>query len=144
MQDDKIFNNTFGEGDFDNSTMSFKVESSYEDITDPEDKIHYEILMTKIDALIKKSEFKNLSKVTASGVTKKLNKVQINQVFFFIIGKIGGEYSRIDLFGALSDYFDVFPNKFYSSLSNKFKDDLIMELDDKYAILKKKNIRKLF
>ena len=100
--------------------------------------------MNRVDVLIKKSEFKNLSKVTSAGVIKKLNKVQINQVFFFIISKIGGEYSRIDLFGALSDYFDVFPNKFYSSLSNKFKDDLIMELDDKYAILKKKNIRKLF
>jgi hypothetical protein len=144
MAHDKIFNNTYGEGEFDNSTMSFKVEASYEDTTDPEDKIHYEILMNRVDTLVKKSEFKNLSKVTATGVTKKLNKVQINQVFFFIIDKIGKDYKRVELFGALSDYFDVFPNKFYSSLSNKFKDELIQELDGKYDIIAKKNIRKLF
>ena len=144
MAHDKIFNNTYGEGEFDNSTMSFKVEASYEDTTDPEDKIHYEILMNRVDTLVKKSEFKNLSKVTATGATKKLNKVQINQVFFFIIDKIGKDYKRVELFGALSDYFDVFPNKFYSSLSNKFKDELIQELDGKYDIIAKKNIRKLF
>jgi len=144
MAIDKIFNNTYGEQEFDNSTMSFKVEASYEDTTDPEDKIHYEILMDQVDSLIKKSEFKNLSKVTHAGVTKKLNKVQINQVFFFIISKIGKKYKRVELFGVLSDYFDVFPNKFYSSLSNKFKDELIQELDSKYDIIAKKNIRKLF
>ena len=51
---------------------------------------------------------------------------------------------EIDLFSVLSDYFDVFPNKFYNSLSNKFKDELIKELDDKYNILEKRKIRKLF
>jgi hypothetical protein len=65
-------------------------------------------------------------------------------VFSYVLITLGKDYSRVDIFGVLSDYFDVFPNKFYNSLSNKFKDELITELDDKYDILKKKKINKLF
>jgi hypothetical protein len=82
--------------------------------------------------------------MTSDGVSKKLNKVQINKVFSYVITSLGKDYSRVDIFGVLSDYFDVFPNKFYNSLSNKFKDELITELDEKYDILKKKKINKLF
>jgi len=144
MQDDKIFNNTYG--DFDNSTSetSFKIEAGYEDRTDPDDQIHYDIMMRRLDKLIKDSEFKGLNEVTAAGISQKLSKIQINQVFHFVVKNMGQEYSRTEIFGALSDYFDVFPNKFYSSLSNKYKDELISELDKKYNILEKRNIRKLF
>ena len=82
--------------------------------------------------------------VTKDGIIKKLNKVQINKIYFHIIEHLGSSYTRVDLFGVISDYFDVFPNKFYNSLSNKFKDELIKELDDKYNILEKRKIRKLF
>ena len=102
------------------------------------------LYLNVVDALIKGSEFEHLNEATPDGVIKKLNKVQINKVFFYIIEKTGTSYTRIDLFSVLSDYFDVFPNKFYNSLSNKFKDELIKELDKKYNILEKRKIRKLF
>tara|TARA_R110001592_G_scaffold103760_1_gene292133 strand:+ start:220 stop:558 length:339 start_codon:yes stop_codon:yes gene_type:complete len=111
---------------------------------DPDDKQHYDSLFEVIDKLIKGSEFEHLNEATPDGVIKKLNKVQINKVFFYIIENTGTSYTRIDLFSVLSDYFDVFPNKFYNSLSNKFKDELIEELDKKYNILEKRKIRKLF
>jgi hypothetical protein len=144
MQEDKIFNNTYGESDATEGPINFIVSPTYGDDTDPDDKMHYELLFKKIDGLIKDSEFKNLNEVTKDGVIKKLNKIQINKVFFYIIEHIGSSYTRVDLFSVLSDYFDVFPNKFYNSLSNKFKDELIKELDDKYNILEKRKIRKLF
>tara|TARA_B100000900_G_C20597932_1_gene724206 strand:- start:3619 stop:4053 length:435 start_codon:yes stop_codon:yes gene_type:complete len=144
MNRDKIFNNTYGEQDLSDSKIEFKVAPSYETDLDPDDQMHYNILFKKIDALIEDSEFSQLSKVTPDGVVKKLNKVQINKVFLYVIEHLGTSYSRIDLFSVISDYFDVFPNKFYNSLSNKFKDELILELDKKYDILKKKKINKLF
>jgi hypothetical protein len=143
MINDKIFGNTYGDGTYDGPT-SFKVDPSYESGLSPEDAIHYDILMKKIDDIIKNSSFAELNKVTPDGNTKKLNKIQINQVFLLIINNIGTDYTRVDVFGSLSDYFDIIPNKFYNSLSNKYKDELIRELDDKYNILKKKNIRTLF
>lgn len=144
MNRDKIFNNTYGEQDLSEAKIEFKVAPSYETDLDPDDQMHYNILFQKIDTLIKESEFNELSKVTPDGVVKKLNKVQINKVFLYVIEHLGTSYSRIDLFSVISDYFDVFPNKFYNSLSNKFKDELILELDKKYDILKKKKINKLF
>lgn len=144
MQEDKIFNNTYGESDPLENPINFNVSPGYGDETDPDDKMHSDLLFKRVDDLIKGSEFEHLNEVTEGGVIKKLNKVQINKVFYYIIEHLGSSYTRIDLFSVLSDYFDVFPNKFYNSLSNKFKDELIKELDDKYNILEKRKIRKLF
>jgi hypothetical protein len=144
MEEDKIFNNSYGTQDLTDTKIVFKVAPSYEDNMDFDDRMHYDLLFEKIDLLIKGSEFEHLNEMTLDGVSKKLNKVQINKVFFYIIQNVGEDYSRIDIFSVLSDYFDVFPNKFYNSLSNKFKDELIHELDKKYNILEKRKIRKLF
>ena len=144
VEKDKIFNNTYGEQDLGGQKINFTVAAGFGDGMDPDDKQHYDSLFDVVDMLIKGSEFEHLNEATPDGVIKKLNKVQINKVFFFIIEKTGTSYTRIDLFSVLSDYFDVFPNKFYNSLSNKFKDELIEELDKKYNILEKRKIRKLF
>ena len=144
VEKDKIFNNTYGEQDLSQNKINFTVAPSWLDGLDPDDKMHYDSLFERVDSLIKGSEFEHLNEATPEGVIKKLNKVQINKVFFYIIEKTGSSYTRIDLFSVLSDYFDVFPNKFYNSLSNKFKDELINELDAKYNILEKRKIRKLF
>jgi hypothetical protein len=144
MEEDKIFNNSYGTQDLTDTKIVFKVAPSYEDSMDFDDRVHYELLFEKVDTLIKGSEFEHLNEMTQDGVSKKLNKVQINKVFLYIIQNISEDYSRIDVFSVLSDYFDVFPNKFYNSLSNKFKDELINELDKKYNILEKRKIRKLF
>lgn len=144
MREDKIFNNTFGEQDLSQEKINFSLSPSYGDNMDPDDKIHYDLLFTKVDQLMKDSEYEQLNKVTEEGVIKKLNKVQINKVFSYVIEHLGDSYTRVDLFSVISDYFDVFPNKFYNSLSNKYKDELINELDRKYNILEKRKIRKLF
>lgn len=141
---DKIFGNNYGSQDLSDNKVTFNVSPQYQDDLDIDDTMHYNLLFEKIDNLIKNSEFENLNKVTESGIVKKLNKIQINKVFSYIITHIGNDYTRIDLFSVISDYFDVFPKKFYNSLSNKFKDELVKELDDKYGILRKKNINKLF
>lgn len=144
MQHDKIFNNTYGESDSLENPIKFTILPGYADDGDPDDKIHKDLLFKRVDELIKGSAFEHFNEVTQGGIIKKLNKVQLNQVFFYIIEHLGSTHTRIDLFSILSDYFDVFPNKFYNSLSNKFKDELIKELDDKYNILEKRGIRKLF
>lgn len=144
MFNDKIFNNTYGEYDLDQESIKFNIAPQYENTVDADEQTHYDILFQEIDDLIKKSEYTHYNEVTKNGILKKLNKVQINKVYVYVLENIGGNYNRVDIFGVLSDYFDVLPNKFYNSLSNKFKDELITELDVKYNILKKKGINKLF
>ena len=85
MQEDKIFNNTYGESDPTENPISFVVSPTFADDADPDDRMHYELLSKRVDELIKGSEFEHINEVTQGGVIKKLNKVQINKVFFFII-----------------------------------------------------------
>jgi hypothetical protein len=102
------------------------------------------MIATKIHALIEVSRFKSFNEVDDLGRCNKLKKSDINDVYGYISDEMGAKFSRIDLFSELCVYFDINPTKFYSSLSNVYKEDLIQELDKKTGVLGKKNINKLF
>lgn len=142
---DKIFENTYGEGEYDTRKMSFSVDASaLIGHANPEDELQYQILFEKIHEIILISEYVKFNKKEDGKKMQKLNKVQINQVYGYVTSKLCPKNRKIDIFSILSDYFDIYPAKFYSSLSNKYKNDLILELDKALDILKKKKIQKLF
>mgnify|MGYP000055718267 len=145
MKRDKIFDNNFESPDFEMiPNFSFEVEPSWKDNRPEEDKIHYALIANEIHELITNSRFKVFNEIDDHGRNTKLKKVEINDVYGYIIGEMTKNYSRIDLFSELCIYFDVNPTKFYNSLSNIYKEDLIRELDLKTGILERKNISKLF
>ncbi len=144
MAKDKIFNNSFDTPEFELSNISFDLDPSLKDELDAETKIHYEMIARKIHELILASRFKVFNEVDDLGKCNKLRKTDINEVYGYILDEIGKNWSNIDLFSELCVYFDIKPAKFYSSLSNVYKEDLIQELDRKTGILEKKNIKRLF
>lgn len=144
MANDKIFNNSFDTPDFELTSISFELDPSIRDDQDAEDKIHYEMIARKIHELITVSRFKVFNEIDDLGRCNKLKKTDINDVYGYIIDEVGANWSRIDLFSEMCIYFDIKPAKFYSSLSNVYKEDLIQELDAKTGILEKKNIKRLF
>ena len=143
---DKIFDNTFEDGgDFElNGTISFNLNPQYTDNRDEEDKIESEQIRNKIHELIESSRFKKFNEVDEFQQITKLRKLDINEVYGFMYDELSTKFSIIDLFSELCDYFNINPTKFYSSLSNKYKEALIQELDKKTNVLKRKNINKLF
>tara|TARA_B100001250_G_scaffold402174_1_gene414953 strand:+ start:873 stop:1319 length:447 start_codon:yes stop_codon:yes gene_type:complete len=142
---DKIFDNKFEEAEFEpNSSISFALSPQYSDDRDEEDKIESEIIMTKIHELVSISEFAKFNVIDEFQQTKKLKKIDINNVYEYINKKMSAEHSMVNVFSELCEYFNVNPTKFYSSLGNKFKEDLIIELDKTTGILKRKNINRLF
>jgi hypothetical protein len=142
---DKIFDNTFQDQDFDlDSSISFQVSPQYMDNTDEEDKINLEMIRRDIHALIVVSRFKSFNDLDDLAEAKKLKKIDINEVYEFVAGELVEKYSLIEIFAETSDYFNVNPTKFYASLSNKFKEDLIQALDSRTEILKRKKINSLF
>ena len=143
---DKIFDNTFEDGgDFElNGTISFNLNPQYTDNRDEEDKIESEQIRNKINELIEASRFKKFNEVDEFQQITKLRKLDINEVYGFMYDELSTKFSIIDLFSELCDYFNINPTKFYSSLSNKYKEALIQELDKKTNVLKRKNINKLF
>lgn len=142
---DKIFDNSFESSEFElNGNVTFTVSPQYSDDRPEEDKIEQEALRKDIHELVESSRFVVFNKIDEFGQTEKLKKGDINAVYEFIIGEINHKYNCIDVFSELSDYFNVNPNKFYSSLANSFKENLIEELDKKTGILKTRNINRLF
>jgi ferritin-like protein len=126
------------------SNMSFEVDSSFKDEMDEDIKIHYDMIANKIHKLIELSRFKQFNEVDDLGRCKKLKKSDINDVYGYIVDEMKAKFSRIDIFSEMCVYFDIKPDKFYSSLSNVYKEDLIQELDLRTGVLERKNINKLF
>jgi ferritin-like protein len=145
MNRDKIFENNFDSPEFEmNPNISFELDSSFKDTLDEDIKIHYEMIANKIHKLIELSRFKQFNEVDDLGRCKKLKKSDINDVYGYIVEEMKAKFSRIDIFSEMCVYFDIKPDKFYSSLSNVYKEDLIQELDIRTGVLERKNINKLF
>jgi len=142
---DKIFDNSFESTEFElNGNLTFTVSPQYSDDRPEEDKIEQAALQKNIHELIEKSRFNVFNKLDDFADTTKLKKSDINEVYEFIYCEISNKYSCIDIFSELSDYFNINPSKFYSSLSNSFKESLIEELDKKTGVLKSRNMNRLF
>ena len=143
---DKIFDNTYHEAEHEQETLSFKVDPAFQndDDVDIDRILHSKILYDAIHAIVLTSKFKKFNEVNELGKGPKLNKVQINEVYAFILEHLTVTYRKIEVFSLVCDYFDIYPKKFYNSLSNKYKDELMLELDAATDFMKKKNIKKLF
>ena len=144
MTHDKIFNNNFESPDTDFGQINFELDPSTKDLQSAEDKIHYDLIAREIHELIGLSRFKVFNDVDELGICSTLKKSDINDIYGYIIDEMSAKNSRIDIFSELCVYFYINPTKFYSSLSNVYKEDLIQELDLRTGILKRKNIKKLF
>ena len=66
-----------------------------------------------------------------------MNKSDINDVYSYITTALQTE-PRIEIFSIICSMFDVNSDKFYESLSNSFKTELITELKSR-GYLKKRN-----
>lgn len=142
---DKIFDNTFEETEFEmDSSISFEVSPRIADHRSEEEKIENTLIATEIHELIESSRFKKFNEIDEFQQTIKLKKLDINEVYEFISDEMRKTHSMVDVFSELCDYFNVNPTKFYQSLGNKFKEELIEELDKRTSVLKKKNINRLF
>lgn len=124
--------------------VNFRIDPSYALSEDPEDQIHRKILYDQIHKIIETSPYVEYNHIDEDGNKVKLNKVQINKVYSHVLKFINIGYKKIEIWEVLSEYFDIYPNKFYSSLSNIYKHELIIELDKLTGILGKKKIKKLF
>jgi hypothetical protein len=142
---DKIFFNKWDNGAdvFSNAPVNFSiVDESSENI---EEKRHENILFEKIDFLIKSNEKYNDWNSIVNNRLKKLDKIEINDVWTFIVKNLySDEYSRIDIFSVLHQYFDIPYSRFYESLSNFYKNELLDDLNKKTGILDKKKLNHTF
>jgi hypothetical protein len=70
---------------------------------------------------------------------RKMNKSEINEVYSYIVNKLSNQ-PKIEIFSVICNYFDISPDKFYESLSNSFKTELITELKLRGYLNKRKSL----
>ncbi len=126
LQDDKIFNNNYELTEYDGTPISFTPVDGYESNLTESD-IEYGMIYDIVSKFLVKSKYEKYNKPDKEGTFKKLNKMQINEVYSYTLSEFGG-FPKVQLFSVVQDYFDINSNKFYDSLSNTFKKELIEEL----------------
>lgn len=142
---DKIFDNTFEESEFEyDASMTFALSPRVVDNRSEEEKLEADQIATEIHQLISSSRFKKFNEIDEFQQTVKLKKIDINEIYEYISDEMRTTHSLVDVFSELCDYFNVNPTRFYQSLGNKFKEELIEELDERTNILQRKNINRLF
>lgn len=141
---DKPKNDGYFELESTGTSVNFRIDPTFIFSDDPEDLIHKKMLRDELHKIIENSPYKEFNKRDEDENLIKLNKIQINKVYSYVVERVNKGYKKIEIWAILSEYFDIYPNKFYSSLSNVYKHELVMELDEMTGILDKKKIKKLF
>lgn len=135
---DKIFENTYEETESDGSDFTFKVDPSVE-IKSYEHTIDEAMIFRKFEKLIDGSKFMKFNILEEGKGFKKMNKGDINEVYSFVTTNLTN-HPRIEIFSVICGYFDISPEKFYESLSNSFKTELITELKGRGFLNKTKSL----
>jgi hypothetical protein len=136
---DKIFDNTYDETEIDTSDFAFKVDPAFQEKS-YEYTLDESLILIKIEDLLKnETRFDRFQKADENGNFKKMNKSDINEVYSYITSNLPTE-PRIEIFSIISSIFDVNSDKFYESLSNSFKTELISELKGRGYLTKRNTL----
>jgi hypothetical protein len=106
---------------------------------DDEEYIHSTRLNSKIDEIFQASRW------TVISPTKKIPKDLIPLIFQDILQKLeDSEFTMVEKFVAICDYTAINYQKAYESIHMKYKEQIVQEMDNKYGILGKKGIKRIF
>lgn len=137
---DKIFDNEFEQTEIDTSEKSFSIDSSFAEKS-LEDKIDESMFYDPIYELLDGDPIVGrFNKKDETGNFPKINKSDINEIYRRVT-KVYPKIPKIEVFSIVTGIYDINPEKFYDSLSNTFKTELINELKDRGYL---KNIKSLF
>lgn len=143
---DKIFNNDFNTGNLNFEEYDlpkvdiFYAEDNLDDCYDSHEYLRKKHLEELIDQYFKESEFNK----TISG-KKKIPKQIIPLIFVSIKDRFNtNEFSITEIFIAIADYFGANYELFYENIPSIYREQLVRALDEKYGVLRKKGVRRLF
>jgi len=143
---DKIFNNDYNIGNIDYEVFSFpKVETFYADdhLEDCYDSFEYN--RKKNLEKLTDSYFNNTIFAKRIVLKKKIPKQILSQVFMSIRDQfISSDFTGSEIFISIAEYFNINYETLYENIPSAYREELVKELDERYSMLKKKGIRKLF
>ena len=141
---DKIFDNKFHETEYvdESNTIDYHSEHFVEEYENPYRKITVENILNDIDLLIADNfpEFKT----SVNGKLKRINKDSINVIYQVIKDNLLDKYVIVDIWYYMSEYFDVDTNRFFDSLNDKFKNELITYLRCNTKLLENVSVNDMY
>ena len=79
------------------------------------------------------------------GNKKKLPKQVLPQVYIAIREKFtNNDYTGSEIFITIAEYFGINYEVLYENIPSIYREELVRELDDKYGVLKKRGVTRLF
>lgn len=142
---DKIFDNTYNTGSTDTQKLpDIKVDNRYaesrlDDCYDVEQYTVKRELLDKVYDLYMDSQWKSLPR--DKKFPKELAPFIFNDLW---TGLAGNNHSAMDMFIAIAEFMNTSYEKVYEAAGLKVKDMIIRELEEKYKMLSKKKINRLF
>jgi hypothetical protein len=145
---DKILDNSYNAGNIehenfktpsiDNTYAEDHLESNY----NSEEYYRKQKLHKNIYAIVQASDYAQYLKTKApkSQLAEIFNLVKIK----FVEGHDHQEYTHVEFFTAITEVFDVTFDNLYANIYTTHKEQIISELDTKYAIFKKRGLNPLF
>lgn len=142
---DKIFGNDFNTGNIDSERFpDIQIEAGYadsilSDCYNMEDYNEKKKLLELTVDVFKNSQWGNLP--LDKKFSKELQPFIFNDLYK---GLDGQNFTTIDIFICIAEFMDVSYERIYEIAGLKMKEQLINELEDKYKILSRKRINRLF
>ena len=142
---DKIFGNDFNTGNIDSEKFpDIQIEAGYagsilDDCYNMEDYMEKKRLLDLTVETFRSSQWGNLP--LDKKFSKELQPFIFNDLYKGMDGK---GYTTIDIFICIAEFMDVSYERVYEIAGLKMKEKLINELEDKYKMLSKKKISRLF
>jgi hypothetical protein len=134
---DKIFDNEYESAEIELTNTKFSVDASYREKS-MDEKVDEEFVKKSVHNLVNgHQKFYKFTQKGEDGEYPKVNKSEINEIYSYVTTELSS-HPKIEIFSVLTDLYDITPEKFYESLSNTFKTQLIIELRNR-GYLKKRN-----
>jgi hypothetical protein len=143
---DKIFNNDYNTGNLEFEEFGIpRVDQeyadaymeSYTDATGYHSKLE---CMERID-----THFKNSEAGKAMGMKKKIPKQMLCKIYLLLKEAFRpGELTEVEYFTTMAEYFGMSYEVLYENIPAIHREMLVKELDNKFSILKRKGVKKLF
>jgi hypothetical protein len=146
LSHDKIFGNDYNLGNLDFEEYNLpKVDTFYaeDNLRECYDSYEYnrkKELEAKVDTYFIESEPGQVL-----GNKKKLPKQVLPQVYITIREKFtNNDYTGSEIFITIAEYFGINYEVLYENIPSIYREELVRELDDKYGVLKKRGVKRLF
>jgi hypothetical protein len=141
MKEDKIFNNRYNTGEIDFEVFGvIKVHDKYVPKDSFEEFADNQLQENLYELFLEAEFYEEYSK------NKKVVRSDISKVYYYFDDNLKNSkgMTAIEKFVAVAEFMSIPYEHLYEELAPVYKEALLKELDGKYNIFQKKNIKRLF